>query len=275
MPPLLHITHFTDPACPFAFSAEPVRRRLRWHYGDQLVWEDRMIVLSEDPSEPRKLQHGAPNLQRLYGMPIDPSPYRQPVISRPACAAVVAARLHAPDAAEAVLRALRVRAMAGGRLDDPALIDAAAGDAGIDAAQLRRWVAGDDAAAALEADIAAARAPSPAAGAQDHKLSGKPGERRYAAPSYEIVRVDGAAAASIPGFNPVETYESAFANLAPELERRPRPAEAAELVAWADGTPLATAEVALILEVEATAARTALARVARPTAAGADFYWSA
>ena len=26
----LEITHFTDPACPFAFSAEPTRLRLRW-----------------------------------------------------------------------------------------------------------------------------------------------------------------------------------------------------------------------------------------------------
>ena len=94
----LEITLFTDPACPFAFSAEPVRRRLRWHYGDQLAWEDRMIVLSDDPTEPRKLQQGAPDLQRIYGMPIDPSPYARPVISRPACAAVVATRLHARPA---------------------------------------------------------------------------------------------------------------------------------------------------------------------------------
>jgi hypothetical protein len=42
----LELTHFTDPACPFAFSAEPVRMRLRWHYGDQLVWRTRMIVLT-------------------------------------------------------------------------------------------------------------------------------------------------------------------------------------------------------------------------------------
>jgi hypothetical protein len=42
----LHVEHFTDPACPFAFSAEPVRQRLKWHYGDQLVWHDRMIVLT-------------------------------------------------------------------------------------------------------------------------------------------------------------------------------------------------------------------------------------
>ena len=43
----LAVTLFTDPACPFAFSAEPVRMRLRWHYGDGLTWRLRMIVLSE------------------------------------------------------------------------------------------------------------------------------------------------------------------------------------------------------------------------------------
>ncbi len=27
----IEIELFTDPACPFAFSAEPIRQRLRWH----------------------------------------------------------------------------------------------------------------------------------------------------------------------------------------------------------------------------------------------------
>ncbi len=30
---MIDVTPFTDPACPFAFSAEPARVRLRWHYG--------------------------------------------------------------------------------------------------------------------------------------------------------------------------------------------------------------------------------------------------
>jgi len=42
----LTITHFTDPACPFAFSAGPTRYWLRWRYGDQIGWQDRMIVLT-------------------------------------------------------------------------------------------------------------------------------------------------------------------------------------------------------------------------------------
>ena len=51
----VEVTLFTDPACPFAFSAEPVRQRLRWHYGDQLVWSTRMIVLTDEPGEAEKL----------------------------------------------------------------------------------------------------------------------------------------------------------------------------------------------------------------------------
>ena len=81
----VEVTLFTDPACPFAFSAEPVRQRLRWHYGDQLVWSTRMIVLTDEPGEAEKLAAGAPNLQRRYGMPIDPAPYpRASSSSRPA-----------------------------------------------------------------------------------------------------------------------------------------------------------------------------------------------
>ncbi len=122
----LEITLFTDPACPFAFSAEPVRQRLRWHYGDQLRWRLRMIVLTLEPGEDAKLAEGAPGLQRKYGMPIDPNPYPRTFSSEPACRAVVAARLNAPGAEAALLRRLRVRAMVGGLLDDPALLAAAA-----------------------------------------------------------------------------------------------------------------------------------------------------
>src|SRR5829696_8126766 len=125
----MEIQLFTDPACPFAFSAEPIRWRLRWHYGEQLTWRLTMIVLTLEPGEAEKLAEGAPTLQRRFGMPIDPAPYPRPASSEPACRAVVAARLHAPGAADALLRRLRVRVMAGGLLDDPRLLDGAASDA--------------------------------------------------------------------------------------------------------------------------------------------------
>jgi hypothetical protein len=97
-------------------------------------------------------------------------------------------------------------------------------------------------------------------------------ERRYSAPSYELRRAGSDLALSLPGFNPVEAYEAAIASLAPELERRPRPGAVEELLDWA-GVPLATAEVALVAQLEMIDARAALARVAIPQAAGADCYW--
>ena len=66
-------------------------------------------------------------------MPIDPAPYPRPSSSEPACRAVVATRLHAPDRADALLRRLRVLRMAGGLLDDPALIEQSAAEAGLSA----------------------------------------------------------------------------------------------------------------------------------------------
>ena len=107
-------------------------------------------------------------------MPIDPAPYPRPASSEPACRAVVAARLHAPELQEPLLRRLRVRVMQAGLLDDPELIAAAARDVGLDPAELQEWCARDDVEAALQEDIAAARNPLPAARALNHKLGGPP-----------------------------------------------------------------------------------------------------
>jgi 2-hydroxychromene-2-carboxylate isomerase len=276
----IEIRHFTDPGCPWAFSAEPVRLRLRWHYGDALRWRTTMIVLSEHPGEHEargltvaRYAEGLGRLQRLYGMPIDATPRERVPVTAPACRAVVAVRLHAPELEEAVLRQLRVRAMGGGLLDDPALIHASAEAAGVDPARLDAWLADEAVEAELREDMRAARAPAPAARALDHKLAGPPEQRRYTAPSYELRNPETGAELVLPGFQPVESCEVAIANLAPDLPRQPAPASVEELLAWA-GEPLATAEVALVCGLSLEEARTRLARVARPLAAGADCYWA-
>jgi 2-hydroxychromene-2-carboxylate isomerase len=269
----LEITLFTDPACPFAFSAEPARIRLRWHYGDGLRWRTRMIVLTEEPGEAEKLAQGAPTLQRRHGMPIDPAPLPRPASSEPACRAVVAARLHAAGREDALLRRLRARTMAGGLLDDPGLLDGAARDVGLDPDDVRRWSATDEVAQALRADADAARSPSREARALDHKLGGPPEQRRYSAPSYELRDPRSGRTFALPGFNAVEAYEAAIANLDPDLPRRAAPASAAELLAWA-GEPLATAEVVAVTGLDDQTARAELARVAVATPAGADCWWT-
>jgi hypothetical protein len=269
----LEITHYTDPVCPFAFSAEPVRLRLRWHFGDQLRWRHRMIVLTLEPGEAEKLAEGAPGLQCTHGMPIRPAPYPRSFSSVAPCRAVVAARLRAPAAEEPLLRALRALIMAGGLADDPQLIAEAARAAGLEPSALEAWCAGPEVEQAMQADIDASRRPTPAARALDHKLGGPREQRRYTAPSYEIARPGHGSALSVPGFNPYEAYEVAIANLAPEIQRRPKPESVSELLAWADA-PLASAEVAAIAQLDPAQARAECSRVARPIAAGADFYWT-
>jgi 2-hydroxychromene-2-carboxylate isomerase len=268
---VIDITLYTDPACPFAFSAEPARLRLCWHYGDGLRWRLTMIVLTLESGEAEKLAGGASGLQARYGMPIHPFPASRPASSEPACRAVVAARLNAPGTEARLLRALRTRTMSGGLLDDPQLIGAAAGDAGLDPERLRTWSTEPDTDQALAQDIADSRRPSAAARALDHKLGGPADERRYTAPSYELSTAQ--ATTCLPGFNPVEAYEAAIANLDPALARRPAPESVTELLEWAD-VPLATAEIVAIMQLPEAEVRAQLATSALATPAGADMYWT-
>src|SRR3954447_8024015 len=157
------ITEYTDPGCPWAYSAEPFRRRLSWIYGDQIEWEARMVGLSESPSDyedkgftPDRQAEAFKRISRDHGMPIDTRERPRMAATMPACRAVVAARLHAPGRMRALLRRLRVRNFSGELLDAPETIDGAARDAGIAPADLARWVAGPAVQAALDDDMAAA-----------------------------------------------------------------------------------------------------------------------
>jgi predicted DsbA family dithiol-disulfide isomerase len=276
----VHVREFTDPACPFAFSAEPAIWRLRWLFGDGLDWETHQVVLSESPADydkrgftPEKLSAGLRTLQERYGMPIDWKLRPRMMGTVRAARAIVAARMYAPDKAWRLLRAFRVRAMAGELIDEQTVIDAAARDAGIDPHHLRRKLVEPDVEAELRAGMRLARRPSSASLAQVHKLaSTDDGGQRYTCPSFEFTGPDGRRI-DVPGFQPVEVYESAIANLAPDLERRAAPETVAEVLEWAD-VPLATVEIAAVMGLDPADARTELARVAHQTPVGPDGYWS-
>src|SRR5919197_3828237 len=157
------ITEFTDPACPFAYSAEPVRARLRWLYGEHIDFGVRMVVLSESPQDylekgftPDKQAASLKRLAREHGMPMDTRERPRMVATLPACRAVVAARVHS-DRAWFLLRALRVRHFSGQLLDEPETIAGAARDAGIDPDELAAWMGDEAVEAALREDMAAAR----------------------------------------------------------------------------------------------------------------------
>jgi len=278
---MVHIREFTDPACPFAFSAEPALWRLQWLYGPGLDWERRMVVLSESPDDylakgftPERQSDALKSLQAKYGMPIDWRVRPRMVATVHACRAVVATRLNAPGGREwRILRALRVRGMAGELIDDQATIDAAARDAGIEPRDLRRWTADPAVDQALREDARIARRPSSASLAQVHKLAANGDDgHRYTCPSLEITGPDGRRI-DLPGFQPVEAYEIAIANVAPGLERRDPPGSAEELLAWAE-VPLSTVEVATVMGTDTADARSELARVAQANPVGPDGYWS-
>jgi predicted DsbA family dithiol-disulfide isomerase len=274
------ITEYTDPGCPWAYSAEPFRRRLNWLYGDRLEWRPRMVGLAESPDEyvdrgftPERQSQAFASIAREHGMPIDTSQRMRMAATTPACRAVVAARLRAPDHERRLLRRLRVRHFSGELLDDPQTIAGAGRDAGLDPAQLEVWMREEAVEAALREDMAAAREPHTAARVLDHKLANWSGGRRYTCPSYEIVRVVDGVRIAVPGFQPWAVYDVVLANLVPGLDRREPPESVEEVLAWT-GTPLATKEVAVVCDIDFATARERLGRVAEEQHVGADGFWT-
>ena len=270
------ITEYTDPGCPFAFSAEPFRRRLQWLFGDQLEWRPRMVVLADTPEEylekgftTERQSSSFETLSREHGMPIDTRLRPRMAATAPACRAVVAARLFAPEAERALLRRLRVRHFSGQLLDDPATIADAAVDAGIDPAELTQWLdrpeVDDGAASRTRPPPARRRA---AALAQSHKLAEWSGGMRYTCPSYEIEGL------SVPGLPAVGGLRGgAGQRRARARASATRRATSTEVLRWA-GTPLATREVAEVCQISDREAREALGRVAVEAHVGADGFWS-
>jgi predicted DsbA family dithiol-disulfide isomerase len=281
----IRVRHFTDPGCPYAFSAERQRMRLLWLFGDQLEWELHMVVLSTEADHDADMGRLSRNFRRLaakYGMPIDWRERRYAAATVHACRAVVAVRLRWPEAEDAFLRHLRVLAMGGELLDDSDTLEIAAERSGLPVRELAAFAAAPDVAAALAEDMAEARSPSPAARAQDDRLGGPAEERRYTCPSYEIVRAGPPADGTpdiprldLPGFRPVEAYLAALANVAPHLVRRDDPSSPSEVLNWAP-YPLATAEIAAVCDADLDDVRAELARTgAAFTPVGGDGYWSA
>ncbi len=279
--PTVAITEFTDPGCPFAFSAEPHRLRLRWLFGDQLQFSERMVGLAETREEyerkghtPADMAKGAGQLAAKFGMPMSEEPKEAVAATVAACRAVVAARLHAPEKQWLLLRRLRHLHFAGPLLDDPQTFRDAATFVGIDPDELESWMGEEATERTLREDMLMARDPTPAALALKDKLASTPDDGwRYTCPSYEFRTPEGAAF-SAPGMQSSLSYETALANVAPGLERRSEPEDVTEVLAWA-GFPVATQEVAEVCGISKEKAHEKLeaaGAVAEPV--GRDAFWT-
>lgn len=277
----VRIDEFTDPLCPWAFSAEPFRRRLRWLYEGSIEWVPRMVVLADDPGQqaekgftPQKLAESSRQIAREHRMPMDTRERSYVPGSRDGCRAVVAVREHgSPHQARSLLRRLRVEHFSGRQIDQATTLSEAAEQAGIGASELAEMLARDGVEAALGADVAAAREPSPAARVLDERLANWSGGRRYTCPSYEITRLSDGVRIAVPGFQPFPVYDTVLANLVPGLERRELPGTARDVLEWS-AVPVATQEVAVMLDVDFDEAREQLGRVASQEPVGADGFWS-
>ncbi|MFL5883606.1 MAG: hypothetical protein ACJ77M_00930 [Thermoleophilaceae bacterium] len=250
---MIEVTHFTDPGCPWAYSASPAHATLRWRYGEQLRWTLVMIGLTEDAGQyaargytPTRSALGYSRFRR-FGMPFQITPKPRLSATSPGCRAVVATRLIAPQLEDATLRALQLAQFTTtGTLDDPeTLRSALAGVEGLDAEAVVGRIDAPEVMEAYEADRSRARAAAGSPTEFQGKAANTDGAVRYTAPSLVFDAHDGKRLEA-GGFQTIEAYDVIVANLDPTLERRP-PAEDPVEVLNALPYPLTTAEVAAVM----------------------------
>ncbi len=246
--------HFTDPGCPWAYSARPAHARLAWRFGAQIEWRLVLIGLSENTERytargltPARMAAGVRDFPRRFGMPFGVGAKPRMAATSRACRAIVAARGIDPSLGEAALRELQLMQFtSGGLLDrDDDLRGALARVPGLDADQAVGRIDDPDVVAAYESDRALARSAEGSPTHSQRRSSTSDGPVRYTAPSV-IFEHSGGQRVEVGGFQPFESYDTALANLDASLKRRPPPADAADALSAFPGG-LATAEVAAIL----------------------------
>lgn len=250
----LSITHFTDPGCPFAYSASPAMAVLRWRYGDQLDWRIVTIGLTEDPQRyvdagytPTRMVVGQLRGFARHGMPFLYEPRARVTATTRACRAIVAARLLNPGREHDVLRALQLATFTTTLLldEDADIATAIAGVPGIDAGAIVAAIDAEPTLAAYEQDKQETRTAAGSPTEFQGKARQTDGPVRYSAPSLVFEAPDGRSLEA-GGFQTIEAYDVLVANLDRTLERR-APAEQARdaLAAFPEG--LVTQEVAAVM----------------------------
>jgi predicted DsbA family dithiol-disulfide isomerase len=236
MTPKISITHFSDPGCPFAYSAAPALAVLRWRYGSQLDWRLVTIGLSEDASRYEQLGYtptrmALGNLRfRRYGMPFALEPRTRGTATARACRAIVAARLNEPGRDYDVHRALQFAWFTSTLLlDEDADIELAlASVADLDAAKIVAAIDEEATIAGYESDKEETRQAAGSPTEFQGKARQSDGPVRYSAPSV-VFEHDGTRLEA-GGFQTIEAYDVLIANLDPTLEREPPAEDALEVL---------------------------------------------
>jgi protein-disulfide isomerase-like protein with CxxC motif len=225
------LTHFSDPHCPWAYSAAPAHTVLRWRFGAQLDWRLVLIGLSEGPERyvksgytPERSAQGYRTFGRRFGMPFGGQPRKRVTGTGLACRLVVAARLQrGPEAELAVFRRLQLAQFTTTLLlDDREDLRKALAPLGeaVDADALIAALDTDAVEAAYQADRAESRTAAGSPTEAQGREANTDGAVRYTAPSIIFSTGDGQSL-EVGGFQPLEAYDTVLANLDTTLERRP------------------------------------------------------
>ncbi len=246
-------TLFSDPGCPWAYSANPALAVLRWRYADALDWRLVTIGLTETAEQyvrrgytPARSSRGYLNFARRFGMPFASQPRARMIATQRGCRAIVATRLQRPERELAVYRALQFAWFTTPLLldEDDAVRRALATVDDLDADAIVAALDSAEVTAAYEADRAEARTAAGTPTEFQGKAAATDGPVRYTAPS--VILEHGDRRLEAGGFQPVEAYDVLVANLDPAMDRREAPEDPLEAVeAFPDG--LVTAEVAAVM----------------------------
>lgn len=166
------LEHFSDPWCWWSWGLEPVLRRLKEVYGDQLeiqtrmggIFDDRSAWLLKYGQDDATLPAWVADCMALTTMPLlnDYMGTTGVRSTYPACRAVIAAAAQSHEKAEALLRRLlETCCLRGENVSDDSVIEKAANDVGLDAGRLLREMRS----AAVENAFTADRAAMESAGA--------------------------------------------------------------------------------------------------------------
>ncbi len=247
-------THFTDPGCPWAYSARPALRTLEWRFGDQLDWELVVIGLTEDAKQyedrgytPERMVSSWPVYHERFGMPFGYQVKAGVSATSRACRAVMLANEQSHELGEAALSALQflnfttIEMLA----DDAAIAAALNAVDGLDGDAIVEHLNDADVLERYEAQRTRARQAAGGATEAQGKSALSDGPVRYTAPSLIFTAPDGSSLEA-GGFQTIEAYDVILANLDPTLERRPRGESVTEVLDFF-ARPLPTAEIAAVM----------------------------
>lgn len=265
------VTQFTDPMCTWCWGSEPIIRRLRTVYGEQVQVEYVMGGLVEDfddfsdaandISQPGDVAPHWLEASESHGMPVDTAIFDvDPARSTyPASVAFVAARQQDTDLAGRYLRRLREAYATQVRNvnDRDEQLDLAA-SVGLDVDAFVAALEDGTARAGFESDLSRTRAAGVRAFPTYH-VDGPRGERRAA------------------GFQSVDDLEAVLSAVAPALEQSSPPPIERFVDVWG---PVATQEVAAVYELGRGNARQVLQSLAdegvlRREPRGNGLFWHA